>query len=108
MPSLFRAAAALLPLLAPFPAAAADLAAAREAVGVCRVCHGLDGRGTNPTIPNIGGQPEQYLVKQLQDFREGRRTNEQMSIIAGGLDDEAIAAAAAWYAAVQATFVAPE
>lgn len=93
-------AAALLAAAFALPAAAADPAA----VGVCRVCHGLDGRGTNPTIPNLGGQPELYLVKQLQDFRSGARVDEQMTIIAEGLDDAAIAAAAAWYAAVEASF----
>lgn len=95
--------AALLAALLALPAAAADPAA----VGTCRVCHGLDGRGTNPMIPNLGGQPEQYLVKQLEDFRAGRRADPQMTIIAQGLDDDGLAAAAAWYAAVQATFTPP-
>lgn len=88
--------------------AAADVAAGRELAGTCRVCHGLDGVGTNPTIPNIGGQSEQYLVKQMEDFREGRRENEQMSIIAQGLSDEDIGALAAYYAAVEATYTEPE
>lgn len=101
---------AVLAVAAPPPAALAkgDVAAGRALAGTCRVCHGLDGVGTNPTIPNIGGQSEMYLVKQLQDFREGRRENEQMSIIAEGLSDADIADLSAYYAAVVATFVAPE
>ncbi len=71
-----------LVLLAGQSAAAADAEIGRDLAGPCRVCHGLDGVGTNPSVPNIGGQSAQYLVKQLHDFRDGRRENEQMSIIA--------------------------
>ena len=77
-------------------------------VGTCRVCHGLDGVGTNPMIPNIGGQSAEYLSKQLQDFRAGRREDPQMSIIARDLTDDEIAALAGWYAAVIATYALPE
>ncbi len=103
-----RLVAAILFSCVPVLAGAADVAAGRDLAGTCRVCHGLDGVGTNPTIPNIGGQPEQYLVKQLQDFREGRRENEQMSIIAEGLSDEDILHLAAYYAAVTASYTLPE
>nr|WP_111300877.1 cytochrome c [Paracoccus saliphilus] len=74
----------------------------------CRVCHGLDGVGTNPMIPNIGGQSPEYLSKQLQDFRAGRREDPQMSIIARDLSDEDIAGLAAWYASVKASFEMPK
>jgi cytochrome c553 len=89
------------------PAFAADAERGRQLAGTCRVCHGLDGVGTNPTVPNIGGQSAQYLVKALQDFREGRRVNEQMTIMAEGLSDEDIADLAAWYASIKATFEMP-
>lgn len=88
--------------------AAGDLERGRALAGGCRVCHGLDGQGTNPTIPNIGGQSAQYLVKQLEDFREGRRENEQMSIIAEPLTDAEIVDLAAWYTAVEVTVTPPE
>lgn len=82
--------------------------AGRAIAQTCRVCHGLDGVGTNPMIPNIGGQSPEYLSKQLQDFRAGRREDPQMSIIARDLGDEDIAALAAWYASVTASFSLPE
>lgn len=59
-------------------------------------------------IPNIGGQSPEYLSKQLLDFRAGRREDPQMSIIARDLTDAEIAALAAWYGSVQASFVLPE
>lgn len=73
-------------------------------VQTCRVCHGLDGMGTNPMIPHIGGQSADYLSKQLQDFRAGRREDPQMSIIARDLTDEDIKALSVWYGSVKATY----
>lgn len=74
----------------------------------CRVCHGLDGIGTNPMIPNIGGQSADYLSKQLQDFRAGRREDPQMSIIARDLTDEDIKAVSDWYGSIKATYELPQ
>jgi cytochrome c553 len=111
MPCLSRALPALLALgiaAALAPQAQADAAAGRQLAGTCRVCHGLDGVGTNPTVPNIGGQSEMYLVKQLQDFRDGRREDPQMSIVVQGLTDQQIRDLAAWYASIKATFTLPE
>ncbi len=105
---LLRSTLACLLVLSGGPALAGDPAAGRELAGTCRVCHGLDGVGTNPMIPNLGGQSEMYLVKQLQDFREGRRFDDQMTIIAEGLTDEQIGDLAAWYASVTAEFAVPE
>lgn len=86
----------------------ADPAAAASLTQTCRVCHGLDGVGTNPMIPNIGGQSAEYLSKQLQDFRAGRREDPQMSIIASDLTDEEIKALSDWYASITATYELPE
>ena len=90
------------------PAPAADAEAGRALAGPCRVCHGLDGAGTNPTVPNIGGQSAEYLQKALLDFREGRRVNEQMSIVAEGLSDDDISHLAAWYSSIVASFALPD
>lgn len=84
-----------------------DAQAGRELARGCQVCHGLDGAGTNPSIPNIGGQSEMYLVKQLQDFRAGRRDDPQMTIIAEPLTNEEIRSLAAWYASITATYEMP-
>lgn len=86
----------------------ADPSAAAGLTQTCRVCHGLDGVGTNPMIPNIGGQSAEYLSKQLQDFRAGRREDPQMSIIASDLTDEEIKALADWYASITATYELPQ
>lgn len=105
----FATAAAFFALAAPaFANSAGDPAEGRKLATQCQVCHGLNGLGTNPTVPNIGGESAMYLTKQLEDFREGRRVNEQMSIMAEGLTDEEIAHLAAWYSAIEITVTMPE
>lgn len=94
--------------LAVSPAVASAQVAAPPSTQQCRVCHALDGTGTNPMIPNIGGQSAEYLSKQLQDFRAGRREDPQMSIIAEGLTDDEIRELAAWFASVEASFTLPQ
>lgn len=42
----------------------------------CARCHGLFGAGNRIKFPRLAGQNSQYIMKQLQDFRHGRRTND--------------------------------
>jgi cytochrome c553 len=41
----------------------------------CKACHGLDGKGAAPAIPNLAGQRERYLLAALAAYREGKRTH---------------------------------
>ena len=86
----------------------AQPAAAPDQAQTCRVCHGIDGVGTNPMIPNIGGQSPEYLAKQLQDFRAGRREDPQMTIIARDLTDEDIGILADCYGSIISTYQVPQ
>jgi len=52
---------------------------------VCAACHGADGNSVNPDWPKIAGQGEAYLVKQINDFREGKRTEASMTQMAKGI-----------------------
>jgi cytochrome c553 len=38
----------------------------------CAICHGEKGEG-NSTYPRLAGQHADYMVKQLEDFKSGRR-----------------------------------
>ena len=40
----------------------------------CRACHQDDYQG-DTTRPRLAGQQEEYLLKQMHDFRDGKRTN---------------------------------
>lgn len=88
--------------------AGGDPAAGREKAKVCRTCHGMDGVGKLPNVPNIGGESDFYLTKQLKAFRKGDRRDEQMAIIARHLSDQDIADLAAYYASIEFTVTVPE
>lgn len=45
------------------------------AVQVCAACHGVNGQSHSPMIPNLAGQQKDYLVNQLQDYRDHSRSN---------------------------------
>ncbi len=94
--------------LAVTKAAAGDLEAGRKKVrSTCRVCHGIDGIGTNPTVPNLAGESDRYIAKQLKAFRAGERNHAQMSIIAKGLSDDDINNVATYFAAIKVTATPP-
>jgi len=64
----------------------------------CVACHSGNARETNPLWPSLAGQNQRYLVKQLQDFRDGRRTDPVMAPMAIALSDQNIEALATFYA----------
>ncbi len=81
--------------------AAGDAAAGRRKALQCQTCHGLDGMSKLPEAPNLGGQPEPYLVKALNDYRQGARKNDMMSLVAPALSDQDVADLAAFYASIE-------
>ena len=66
--------------------------------GACVRCHGKNGKGKgkgNSLFPIIGGQQKAYVVKQLKDFKDGKRKNDpagMMAMVAKGLSDKEIEA----------------
>lgn len=51
----------------------------------CGECHGEDGWGEDD-VPQLAGQHTGYLRRQIQEFRSGRRKNEDMEDVFDGLD----------------------
>ena len=82
---------------APDPAKGAAISAS-----VCAACHTNDGSRGIPTNPIIQGQHPDYLVKQLTDFKAGRRDNPIMRGIASTLSEADMKNVAAFYAGKQA------
>ena len=78
-------------------ALAGDAAAGKAKSGTCAGCHGAAGISKNPMWPNLAGQQQGYLVKQLKAFRDGSRSDPMMTPMAKPLSDEDIANLAAWY-----------
>ena len=56
-------------LLLAAPAFAGDAAAGKAKAAMCAACHGANGISIAPMYPNLAGQKEAYLVKQLKDFK---------------------------------------
>ncbi len=69
---------------------------------VCAACHGADGNSGIPANPKLAGQHPQYLVKQLQEFKSGKRNNAVMTGFAAMLSDEDMKNISAWLAAQKA------
>jgi cytochrome c553 len=88
--------------------AAGSVAAGRQKALQCQACHGMDGLSKMPEAPNIAGNPEQYLVRQMNAFRKGERKNEMMSVVVQQLKDQDIADLAAYYAAIEVTVTVPK
>lgn len=92
-------AAALLLASASFSHADVALGKSRSMVA-CAVCHGQLGLSSQPNVPHLAGQPKQYLVEQLRNYRSGKRHHELMSVIARPLSDEDIQNLSDWYASL--------
>ena len=64
-------------------ASAQDAAPAKAAI--CAACHGPAGKSADPMYPILAGQSARYLYLELRDFKEGRRSDPQMSPVAATL-----------------------
>lgn len=78
--------------------AAGDPVAGQSKVLVCGACHGPDGNSPLPNFPKLAGQGERYLIKQMQDIKNGARVVLEMTGMLAPLSDQDVADIAAYYA----------
>lgn len=97
-----------LVVTSPFAQAAGDIIAGRTVMEKCQSCHGKDGLGGQPFIPNLAGQKEFYLVHSLMAYKAGERKSSMMSLAVKGLSDEDMANVAAYYAAIKIIVEVPK
>lgn len=91
-----------LTLLA-IPAQAGDAAKAVSlAASLCASCHGEDGNSLVPAFPKLAGQQAVYLLRELKDYKSGKRSSEVMVPIVSSLTEEDLANLAAFYASQKA------
>lgn len=69
---------------------------------VCVACHGADGNSGAPENPKLAQQHPEYLVKQLQEFKSGKRKNPVMQGFASALSDDDMKNIAYWVTANKA------
>ena len=67
----------------------------------CTACHGPAGISIVPLWPNLAGQKEEYLIKQLKAFRSGERKNPPMLPFVAPLSDEDMEDLAAYYSSLK-------
>lgn len=116
------AAGVVLLLAATAAPAAGDAVAGKAKTTICQACHGPDGNSppnpswnkittadlsrqsgnqskliASPIWPKLAGQNATYLVKQLSDFKAGRRKDPIMSGMVGGLSRTDIEDIAAYF-----------
>ena len=81
--------------------ASADMKAGEKAAQSCLMCHGENGLSRMPGTPSLAGQSDIYLASQLRQFRDGKRHNEVMNVIAKPLSDAEIDAVSAWFSQIE-------
>ena len=94
----FRVAAGALGLMLAGPASASDakkFAYGRHLSGECSACHRID--GTDNGIPSITGWDPEEFVATMIFYRNGERNNPAMVSVAQSLEDDQMAALAAYY-----------
>jgi sulfide dehydrogenase cytochrome subunit len=74
---------------------------ARNLASNCANCHGTNGQAIAP-MPMLAGQSKDFIVKNMRDFREGKRPATIMHQLAKGYSDEDIDLIAGYFAAQKA------
>lgn len=78
---------------------AGNVESGKAKTAVCAGCHGMDGNSAAPNFPKLAGQGAEYLVKQLGDIKEKRRTVVEMTGLLDALTDQDLNDIAAFYSA---------
>ena len=72
----------------------------------CTMCHGAHGM-SGSEAPNLAGQYPEVVIKQMHDYKAGKRASPIMEQISKALSDGAIADLAAYYAHLPKARTAP-
>lgn len=80
----------------------ADPAKGQVLSAACQACHLADGSRGLPANPILAGQHAEYVIKQLTEFKTGKRKNAVMTGMAAPLGDEDMKHIAAFYATKKA------
>lgn len=83
--------------------AGGDISRGKAKAATCSGCHGANGMGLSDEFPNLAGQKQAYLVKQLHAFKSGSRVDPTMKVMSSSLSDNDILNLAAYYASLTPT-----
>ena len=88
---------------APAPVLLGDAAAGEGKSAVCGACHGADGNSALAMYPKLAGQNESYIVRQLTQFKDGKRVNAIMQPFASTLSAQDMHDVGAYFASKRAS-----
>jgi cytochrome c553 len=83
--------------------AAGDVEAGKNASALCAGCHGADGNSAMPNFPKLAGQGQKYLLKQMNDIKEGKRSVVEMTGMLDGFSAQDLENLAAYFSAQTST-----
>jgi len=66
----------------------------------CKACHGLNGKGVAPAIPNLAAQRERYLLNSLNEYKDGKRTHAALKNMTSHMSDADLRNVAAYFASL--------
>jgi len=98
---ILATASALILAVSANVAIAGDAAAGKAKAVTCNACHGANGISAIPNYPNLAGQKEAYLVKQMKAFKDKSRKDPTMNAMAAPLSDADMANIAAHYSGMK-------
>ncbi len=81
--------------------AGGDVAAGKAKSATCMACHGNDGISLMAMYPNLKGQKEQYLFKQMKAFKDGSRVDPIMKGMVAALSEADMENLSAYYASLK-------
>ena len=86
----------MVAVLAP---AQADEARAKKIIGgSCFLCHGAEGESASEVFPRLAGQNAEYIAKQLENFKSGKRKSTAMASMVTDLTPEDMTSLGQFYA----------
>jgi len=79
------------------PAQAGDAAAGKVKAAMCAGCHNIDGNSTKSMYPKLAGQHAEYLIKAINAYKSGDRSDATMKAMTASLSDADVANLAAYF-----------
>ena len=86
------------PAFAQSKVAKPDLVKGEASFAVCVACHAADGNSAIAINPKLAQQHPEYLIKQLQEFKSGKRNDPVMKGMAAMLSDDDMRNVSFWLA----------
>lgn len=70
---------------------------------LCAACHGPSGNSIVPDNPKLAGLAPEYILRQLVDFKRGKRVSTVMAQIVSTLDEDSLRAVSEYFGEQKAT-----